>query len=70
MHNILPPRLVFELFVGMVSAVFAEYARNSRIAKDYKAHPIGRQMLLELLPSVNFRGHLQACIDKLQDNIK
>ena len=66
MLNKLPPRLTFVLFVTLVSAIFAEYVRNSRIAKDYKVHLLGRQMLLELLPSVDFRRYIQNCITRLQ----
>jgi len=62
----LPPRLAFELFVGMVSAVFAEYARNARILNDHGMHSTGRRMLLDLLPTVDFRGHLQKATDALQ----
>jgi DNA-binding MltR family transcriptional regulator len=60
----LPPRTIFELFVGLSSAIFAEYARNSGIAKDCGAHAIGRKMLLELLPTVDFRVHLRKCMDQ------
>jgi len=70
MHNSLPPRLTFEVFVSMVSAIFAEYARNSRIAKDYDAQDLGRRMLLELLPKVDFRKHLQKCTDRVRKYVE
>ncbi|GMU83158.1 MAG: hypothetical protein AMXMBFR47_30290 [Planctomycetota bacterium] len=76
-RNQLPPRTTFELFTGLVSAIFAEYARNSRIVKDIgdyahtskgvKKEPfieIRRRLLLELLPTVNFQEHFRKCFER------
>lgn len=64
-RNSLLPRMIFQQFVGTVSAIFAEYARNSRIATDFGAHSLGRKMLLELLPTADFKGYLLGSLKSL-----
>lgn len=54
----LSSRVLFEVFVTMAAAVFAEHALAARFVADNTDQAFARTMMLELVPAINFQEHM------------
>lgn len=56
-------RVLFEIFVSMVSAILAEHARIYGILADKLDRRLAVDIVLQITPSINFEQHMQRLLD-------
>ncbi len=60
------PRFVFELFVSMAAGCLAEHAGNWKIVADNLGDAAARDCMLQGVPTIDLKGHLQKALDAIQ----
>jgi DNA-binding MltR family transcriptional regulator len=60
------PRFIFQLFVGMAAGCLGEHAINWKLVADNLGETAARQCMLEAVPTIDLKGHLQRVLDARQ----